>query len=136
MSLEPEGRQLELLAAVVNASRLGAKVVAVLVHGRPMSFEGQGGSGGVGVGEAPGLRGVGAVLATWRSGEEGGSAGERPGEFTSPDVEFTSPAVECTSSAGEFASSAVEITSSTVEFTSSAVEFASPAVEFAKTLKP
>ena len=50
MSLEPEGRQLELLAALINAShaqaarsgKVAAPVVAVLIHGRPLSFEGGG----------------------------------------------------------------------------------------------
>ena len=50
MSLEPEGRQLELLAALINASHAqaarsgkpAAPVVVVLIHGRPLSFEGGG----------------------------------------------------------------------------------------------
>lgn len=76
MSLELEGRQLELLAAVVNATRAAASggktpppVVAVLVHGRPVSFEGKGPTEIV-----AGLQGVNAALAAWRPGEEGGTA--------------------------------------------------------------
>eukprot|EP00966_Prymnesium_polylepis_P161527 3733051-Prymnesium_polylepis.1 len=75
MSLEPEGRQLELLAAVVNATRAAAiksgklpsPVVVVLVHGRPVSFDGTNLP-------AAGLEGIDAMLAAWRPGEEGGAA--------------------------------------------------------------
>jgi beta-glucosidase len=77
MSLELEGRQLELLEGVVNATRAAASsaaatrpaapVIVILVHGRPVSF------GGGGADDA-GLAGVGALLAAWRPGEEGGAA--------------------------------------------------------------
>jgi beta-glucosidase len=81
MSLEPEGRQLELLAAVINAtfaasaasSRSHARtpVVVVLIHGRPLSFEG---GGATSAGGHSVLDGVDAMLAAWRPGEEGGTA--------------------------------------------------------------
>jgi len=100
MSLELEGRQLELLAALVNAShvtarqsgRAAAPVIVVLIHGRPVSFEGGGPtaaglerrrserrSSGDGDDAVVGdsdvlLLGVDALLAAWRPGEEGGSA--------------------------------------------------------------
>ena len=52
----------------VQAARSGkprAPVIAVLIHGRPLSFEG---------GATSVLDGVDALLAAWRPGEEGGSA--------------------------------------------------------------
>ena len=78
MSLEPEGRQLELLRAVIEAaaSRPPSSrppVIVVLVHGRPMSFQGAAPPKGADVGGAA-LVGANAVLAAWRPGEEGGSA--------------------------------------------------------------
>ena len=96
MSLEPEGKQLALLGAVVKAAKpRNTPVIVVLVHGRPMSFQGDGGNGGNGGGDAGNgggnggyggggggsgavganaLAGVNAMLSTWRPGEEGGSA--------------------------------------------------------------
>ena len=71
MSLEPEGRQLELLTAVLNATAgTKTKVVCVLVHGRPVSFT-------IGTGFPDYTSPLGqlpALLASWRSGEEGGTA--------------------------------------------------------------
>jgi beta-glucosidase len=69
MSLEPEGQQLELLAAVLNATKgTKTKVVCVLIHGRPISF-------GTGAPDftSP-LDDLPALLSAWRPGEEGGSA--------------------------------------------------------------
>ena len=69
MTLEPEGRQLELLAAVLNATAgTKTKVVCVLVHGRPLSF----GTGAPDFGSP--LAKLPALLASWRAGEEGGAA--------------------------------------------------------------
>jgi beta-glucosidase len=69
MSLEPEGRQLELLAAVLNATKGSkTKVVAVLIHGRPVSF-------GTGAPDfSSSLDELPALMAAWRPGEEGGAA--------------------------------------------------------------
>jgi hypothetical protein len=69
MTLEPEGNQLALLTAVVNATQgTKTKVVCVLIHGRPVSF-------GTGFPDYSSPLGkLGALLAAWRPGEEGGSA--------------------------------------------------------------
>lgn len=80
MALEPEGRQLELLSAVANASAAAAArrggsrapVIAVLVHGRPLGFGAGLGSHGDGLPDA--LDGVDGLLAAWRPGEAGGEA--------------------------------------------------------------
>jgi len=72
-SFDPEGRQLELLAAVLEATAGSrTKVVGVLVHGRPMTFGGAAGDEHLlGSAKHPGLP---ALLAAWRPGEEGGTA--------------------------------------------------------------
>ena len=93
MALEPEDRQLELLATVANRSltrSLAAArappggggggggdlapapvpVVAVLVHGRPLGF----GPATQGSELPDALANVDALLAAWRPGEEGGTA--------------------------------------------------------------
>ena len=71
MSLEPEGRQLELLRAVLNATAgTSTKVVCVLIHGRPVSF----GTGAPDIASPLDGHRLPALLAAWRPGEAGGAA--------------------------------------------------------------
>lgn len=68
-SLDLPGGQLALLAAV---AKTGTPLVVVLIHGRPATF-GAGPFAAFGPNNAL-LGDVGALLAAWRPGEEGGAA--------------------------------------------------------------
>jgi beta-glucosidase len=63
-TFDPPGAQMDMMEALVEQS--GKPVIAVLIHGRPVTFGGAKGN--------QLLQKLSAVLATWRPGEEGGPA--------------------------------------------------------------
>ena len=65
-NLDPAGAQLDLMKAVVSASK---NVIIVLIHGRTVTF-----GAGPGDGYNQAFTDAAAVLAAWHPGEEGGAA--------------------------------------------------------------